>query len=143
MIKDTTKEIKLRTYRHKGWEYILVDEDHTAWITQGRIGRCRRFRVHDHIVVDGVRYTITRIDELRWSKTLRHISIPDSIDYVDETVFLCFPNLRSIYLGSGVENFNGNHPGYNTRLSTIDISEQLTFHNVPFTHIVLEQQCFI
>lgn len=124
MIKDTTKEIKLRTYRHKGWEYILVDEDHTAWITKGRIGRCRRFRVHDHIVVDGVRYTITRIYELkvRWSNTLRHISIPDSVTYVDETVFLGFPNLRSIYLGSGVENFSGNHFGYNYHLSTIDIS---------------------
>lgn len=122
MIKDTTKEIKLRTYRHKSWEYILIEEDHTAWITNGRTGRHRRFRVHNHIEVDGVRYTITRIDDLRWSKTLRHISIPDSVTYVDETVFLGFPNLRSIYLGSGVENFSGNHFGYNYHLSTIDIS---------------------
>lgn len=113
-----------RTYRRKGWEYILNEEDHTAWITKGRIGRCRHFRVHNHIEVDGVRYTITRIYELnvRWSNTLRHISIPDSVTYVNESVFFCFPNLRSIYLGSGVENFNGNHLGYNTRLSTIDIS---------------------
>ena len=105
MVKDSANEVKLRIYRHRGWEYILCDEDHTAWISRGRVGRRRKLRVSDHVVVDGVRYTVTMIenDAFKISYKLRHIRIPDSIFSVGTYSLWMFPNLRSISLGAGVE----------------------------------------
>lgn len=114
-----------RTYRRKGWEYILNEEDHTACIKKGRIGRCRRFRVYDHIEVDGVRYTITKIEMLstRWSKTLRHINIPDSVTYVEDYLFSEFLFLRSVYLGKGVESLNQSHFALNPYFRNLYLSQ--------------------
>lgn len=37
--------VKRRAYRKKGWKYLLDDNDHTAWIAKGHIGRCRRLHL--------------------------------------------------------------------------------------------------
>ena len=35
-----------REYRQNGFVYLLDDEEKTAWIKQGRIKRCRRYRLN-------------------------------------------------------------------------------------------------
>ena len=35
-----------REYRQNGFVYLLDDEEKTAWIKQGRIKRCRRYRLY-------------------------------------------------------------------------------------------------
>lgn len=115
-----------RVYRLRGWEYLLDDDDHTAWIKKGRIGRRRRFRVPDHVVIDGIRYTITSIElfAFKWKvKSLRHLVIPDTVTYVDEDLFCYNPNLRSVYLGKGVEHIDDWHFRGNPRLTNLDISK--------------------
>lgn len=114
-----------RVYRLRGWEYLLDDDDHTAWIKKGRIGRRRRFRVPDHVVIDGIRYTITSIElfAFKWKvKSLRHLVIPDTVTYVDEDLFCFQPNLRSIYIGKSVEFLGAWHFRCNARLSSLIIS---------------------
>ena len=115
-----------RIYQHKGWEYLLDDDDHTAWITKGHIGRRRRFRVPDHVMIEGQEYTITSIElfAFKWKvRTLRHLVIPDTVTYVDEDVFNCHPNLRSVYLGKGVEHIDDWLFRCNPRLTNLDISK--------------------
>ena len=47
-----------REYCQNGFVYLLDDEEKTAWIKQGRIKRCRRYRLPDHVMVDGISYRI-------------------------------------------------------------------------------------
>ena len=66
---------KRRNYKHGGCEYLLNDEERTAWIVKGpRIGRCHRYRIPNHVIVNGERYDIERveIDAFEKAKSLRH-----------------------------------------------------------------------
>ena len=96
-----------REYRQNGFVYLLDDEEKTAWIKQGRIKRCRRYRLPDHVMIDGVRYTIESVEAGAYNRprTLRHLVIPDSFNYVDEWAFCC-NNLRSIYVGKKLDYFD-------------------------------------
>lgn len=100
-----------RLYRCRNWKFLLDDEDKTAWIVRGHIGRCKRFRIPESIEVNGRNYTITSIEMGAFNnpKTLRHLTIPDSIEYVDEDEFICLPTLRSIHVGKGVEHLTDWH----------------------------------
>lgn len=100
-----------RLYRNGNWIYLLDDDDRTAWIVKGHIGRSKRFRVPDRIDVDGHNYTITSIEMRAFNhpRTLRYLSIPDSIEYVDEDVFIFMPKLQSIHIGKGVKHLTDWH----------------------------------
>lgn len=94
-----------REYRQDGFVYLLDDEEKTAWIKKGHIKRCRRYRLPDHVMIDGVRYTIesVEINAFNTPRTLRHLVVPDCYIYVDGDVFCFCPNLRSVHIGKGVE----------------------------------------
>lgn len=96
-----------REYRQDGFVYLLDDEEKTAWIKQGRIKRCHRYRLPDHVMVDGVRYTIESVEAGAYNRprTLRHLIIPDSFNYVDEWAFCC-DNLRSVFIGKKMDYFD-------------------------------------
>lgn len=123
--KEYNTTVKRRAYRKKGWKYLLDDNDHTAWIAKGHIGRCRRFRVPGHVMIEGVQYTITSIElgAFKSQKTLRYLVIPDSITYVDEDEFCFFPNLRSVYLGKNVKHIDDWHFRSNPRLTNLNINK--------------------
>lgn len=93
-----------RIYRSRKWEYLFDDDDKTAWIVKGYIGRYKRFRISNSVEIDGQSYTITcmELGAFNHPRTLRHLSIPDSIEYVDEDEFTFMPKLRSIHIGKGV-----------------------------------------
>ena len=100
-----------REYRQDGFVYLLDDEEKTAWIKQGRIKRCHRYRLPDYVMIEGERYTVESVEAGAYNRprTLRHLVIPDSIHYVDEDAFYCQNNLRSVFIGKSVEyldNFN-------------------------------------
>ena len=100
-----------REYSQDGFVYLLDDEEKTAWIKQGRIKRCRRYRLPDHVMIEGVCYTVESVEIGAYNcpRTLRHLVIPDSVHYVDENAFYCQHDLRSVFIGKGVEyldNFN-------------------------------------
>lgn len=92
-------------YWNNKWCYLLSDDDKTAWIVKGYIGRKRRYRVPEYVEFNGVRYTIVSIEigAFRLAKCLKHLVIPDSIEYIDEYNFSSLPSLRSIYIGKGLK----------------------------------------
>lgn len=100
-----------RIYRSRKWEYLLDDDDKTAWIVKGHIGRCKRFLIPECVDADGQSYTITSIElgAFNRPKTLKHLAIPDSIEYVDEDEFIFMTNLRSVYIGKGIKNLTDWH----------------------------------
>lgn len=97
-----------RKYRHKKFVYLLDDEEKTAWIAQGHIGRGKRYRIPEFVMVDGERYSIESVEigAFNHPRTLRHLVVPDSIEYVDGDVFHNLSNLRSVYIGKGVKYLN-------------------------------------
>jgi hypothetical protein len=114
-----------REYRQDGFVCLLDDEEKTAWIKQGRIKRCRRYRVPDHVMVDGVRYTIVGVEAGAYNhpRTLQHLVIPDNIHDFDEYCFDNFKNLESIYLGKGWDYLDGWYFINCPKLKTIHISK--------------------
>ena len=62
-----------RQYQQGRFTYLLDDEKKTAWIKRGYIGRCKRYRVPDHVMVGEERYTVESIEigAFNAPKTLR------------------------------------------------------------------------
>lgn len=100
-----------RMFSFKNWCYLLDDGDRTAWIVKGHIGRCKRYRIPKCVEIEGKSYTVTSIEMGAFNnpRTLRHLIIPDSIEFVDEDEFLFLPKLRSIYIGKGVKHLSDWH----------------------------------
>ena len=97
---------KRRNYKQGGCEYLLNDDERTAWIVKGpRIGRRHRYRIPNHVIVNGERYDIESVEigAFEKAKCLRHLIVPDSIIFIDEYNFSSLPNLRSIYIGKGLK----------------------------------------
>ena len=94
-----------RLYRNKGYEYKLDDNNRTAEITKGHIGRCHTYRIADHVVVDGIRYKIDSIEAgaYNYPRSLKYLIIPDSIVYLDEDCLIFLSNLRSVHIGKGLK----------------------------------------
>ena len=114
-----------RNYKQNGYKYLLNDEEKTAWIVKGpRIGRCHRYRIPNHVIVNGERYDIERveIDAFEKAKSLRHLIVPDSIIFIDEYNFSSLPNLRSIYIGKGLKYLSSWIFGDCPKLTTFEIS---------------------
>lgn len=97
-----------RKYKQGKFLYLLDDEEKTAWIAKGHIGRCKRYRLPDHVMVDGERYTVESVEmgAFNHPRTLRHLVIPDTFVFVDCDTLYGLGNLRSVYIGKRVEELN-------------------------------------
>lgn len=114
---------ELRLYKTRGWKYLLDDIDRTASIKKGRFKRGKSFRLPEYIDVEGVIYTITRVEfgAFNFPRTLKHLVIPDSYRYVDEDTFRFLRNLRTVYIGSNLQWINSWHFSACYKLRWIDI----------------------
>lgn len=115
--------IERRKYKQGRYVYLLDDNDHTAWIEKGHIGRSKTYRVPSHVEIEGVRYTITSIElgAYKCPRTLQHLIFPDTVEYIDEDEFWGLPNLRSVYMGKGVQYLLNWHFRCCPKLHTITI----------------------
>lgn len=115
-----------RNYKQGGYEYLLNHEEKTAWIVKApRIRRCRRFRIPNHVIINGERYEIESVEIGAYKKTkrLKHLVVPDSILFIDEYNFSSLPNLRSIYIGKGLNCLTSWIFGGNPKLTSFEISK--------------------
>lgn len=116
-----------RQYKMGGCEYLLNDEARTAWIVKGpRIGRRTRYRIPDSVVVDGEKYTVESVEigAFRKAKCLKHVVIPDSVEFVDEFNFSSLPSLRSIFVGKRLDYLTSWIFQCNKKLSSFVIDKE-------------------
>ena len=115
-----------REYRQGRYVYLLDENDHTAWIKQGHIGRCKTYRIPSSVNIEGVPYTITSVElgTYKRPRTLQHLIFPDTIEYIDEDEFLHLPNLRSVHIGKGLQYLLNWHFRCCPKLHTITIDKQ-------------------
>lgn len=97
-----------REYKQGRFVYLLDDDEKTAWIKEGHIGRCRRYRLPDHVMIDGERYTVESVElgAYNYPRTLRYLVIPDTFVFVDCDTLYGLYNLRSVHIGKRVEELN-------------------------------------
>ena len=51
-----------RRYRIGDFEYLLDDEDRTAWISEGNSGGAKVYTMPENVEIEGVVYTITSVE---------------------------------------------------------------------------------
>ncbi len=65
------------------------------------------------------------------NKNVKHIVIPDTVKYVDETCISMCPNIESVYYGASVENINSFNFkwGYGVKFSTVEVSPENPYYS--------------
>ncbi len=53
-----------------GWEYLLDDDDRTAWISNGVIGKQKVYTLPTALNVDGESYVIESVELFAYSETI-------------------------------------------------------------------------
>ena len=93
-----------RRYRIGDFEYLLDDEDRTAWISEGNSGGAKVYTMPENVEIEGVVYTITSVEIGAYGTpqdaSLEEVWFPDSYDYFDECSFSNSP-IKKIHLGKG------------------------------------------
>ena len=93
-----------RRYKIGDFEYLLDDDDRTAWISEGNSGGARVYTMPESVEIEGVVYTITSVEIGAYGTPqdvfLEEVWFPDSYDYFDEYSFSNSP-IKKIHLGKG------------------------------------------
>ena len=102
------QEKERRTASRNGFEYLLDDDDRTAWIKEGNSGGARVYVMPEKVEIDGVTYTITSVELNAYNTLLdtglEELYFPDSYEYFDELAFWRSP-LKKIRLGKGIRYY--------------------------------------
>lgn len=95
-----------RKYQIGDTEYLLDDDDGTAWLDKGNCGNATVYTIPDSVTIDGRIYRITNVG-MHFAggpevDNLREVIIPDSIQYIDEFAFFG-KHIEKIHVGSGLQ----------------------------------------
>ena len=97
-----------RKYRIGDFEYLLDDDDRTAWIYEGNSGGAKVYTMPDKVEIDGVIYTITSVEigayQTPLDINLEEVIFPDCYENFDEYTF-CNSPIKKVYLGKGFQYY--------------------------------------
>lgn len=97
-----------RRYKIGDFEYLLDDDDRTAWIYEGNSGDARVYTMPEKVEIEGVIYTITSVEigayQTPLDTNLEVVIFPDSYEYFDEYTF-CNSPIKKVYLGKGFQYY--------------------------------------
>lgn len=112
--------------KRRGFTYRLDKERKTVWILKGHIKRGRRYRIPSRVEIEGVEYIVESVEAGAYKvpSTLRHLVIPDEIQYVDEYNFSTCKGLRSVYIGKGLEHLSSWIFHMNPRMNVFEIAKE-------------------
>lgn len=95
-----------RRLRVGEFEYLLDDDDLTAWITVGTSKGARVYTLPERVDIDGVTYQITSMEIGAYGSeeeaNVEELYIPDCYEFFDEYNFDQSP-LKTIHIGKGMQ----------------------------------------
>jgi len=90
------------------FEYLVDDDDRTAWIYKGNSGGAKVYTLPETAVIDGVPYTITSVEIGAYGtesdSLIEELYIPDSYEYLDEESFRASP-IKVLHIGKGLRHY--------------------------------------
>ena len=97
---------KRRRFRSGDSEYLLDDDDLTAWMEEGGSSKgARVFTLPDEVVLEGRTYRITSLGAGTYCSDdetgIEELTVPDSYEYIDEYALDQAP-LKTVRLGKGM-----------------------------------------
>lgn len=100
---------KRRSVRIGSFEYLVDDDDRTAWIRDGNSGGAKVFILPEIAEIEGFVYTITSVEtggfNTPWDDGIEELFIPDCYEYVDELSFYVSP-IKKLHIGKGLAAFH-------------------------------------
>lgn len=96
--------IERRRFRTGDFEYLLDDDDLTAWISKGNSGDAKVYIMPEMVEIEGVKYTITSVEigayQTPLDANLEEVIFPDCYESFDEYTF-CNSPIKKVHLGKG------------------------------------------
>ena len=90
------------------FEYLVDDDDRTAWIYKGNSGGAKVYTLPETAVIDGVPYTITSVEIGAYGtesdSLIEELNIPDCYEYLDEESFRASP-IKVLHIGKGLRHY--------------------------------------
>ena len=97
-----------RRVRQGEFEYLVDDDDRTAWIYKGNSGGAKVYTLPETAVIDGVPYTITSVEIGAYGtesdSLIEELYIPDCYEYLDEESFRASP-IKVLHIGKGLRHY--------------------------------------
>ena len=97
-----------RRYRIGDFEFLLDDDDRTAWIDEGNSGGVNVYTMPERVSIEGEEYTVTSVEAGAYNTSqdafLEEIWFPDCYEYFDEYAF-CNSPVKKIHLGKGFKGY--------------------------------------
>lgn len=96
-----------RFVRQRAFEYLIDDDDLTAWISEGCSGGAEVYTLPEQVEIDGKTYRLTSVEIGAFcsdQERIRELFIPDCYEYIDEDSFK-INSLRIVHIGKGLQAF--------------------------------------
>ena len=97
-----------RKVRQGDFEYLVDDDDKTAWISKGTSGGARVYTLPESVDIDGVTYKVTSVEIGAYGterdSLIEELYIPDCFEYFDEECF-CLSPIRKLHIGKGLRHY--------------------------------------
>lgn len=98
-----------RRFRSGDFEYLLDDDDRTAWIDKGCSGGARVYSLPETALVEGIVYKVTGVEvhgfNTQGDCQIEELFIPDNCEYIDELSFRQAP-VKTLHIGKGLRNYH-------------------------------------
>lgn len=98
-----------RRYRIGDFEYLLDDDDGTAWIEDGHSNAARIYTLPETVEIENRVFQITSVEAGGYGtekdRTIEELFIPDCYEYLDEYSFGVAP-VSKLHIGKGLRYFH-------------------------------------
>ena len=129
-----------RKYSIGDFEYLLDDEDGTAWIDDGNSGGAKVYTLPEKVEIEDRVFLITSVEAGGFGtdndRNLEELFIPDGYEYFDEYSFVEAP-ISKLHIGKGLQYF---HP-WCLKSAAANISIDIHPQNNSFK--MSEDRCFV
>ena len=90
------------------FEYLVDDDDQTAWIDVGNSGGARVYTLPESVVIDGIAFAITSVEIgafcTCYDTGIEELYVPDCYEYLDQDCFSASP-IKTLHIGKGLRHY--------------------------------------